>query len=264
VAAAVLLAAAGILAYNLFRPPSPEVIQAALEKVLKPRACSRLEGAVGEDLFVKITGHVENEMQRREVIQSVQGIKGVPENGVDASEVTVMPRPFCLVLDFLEDNSAIVSDQALPSFDPKDVYKITDPLVLKVKAPEGQDSFIHVLFIDQNGAAAFLFPHARDGDNRMSPGEEISVGAAPGEQTKTKPIWRVGEPAGWAMAVVLTAPFPILPDPPPYVMQNQEELQTLLASLETNIRQWQEKESEESGFTNVLSRYKLLKIEPKG
>lgn len=238
---------------------NPDVDQKAVAKdvgeVLKPRECFRLKGSVEDNLFVKVTGRVEGKTQLNEVGESLQGIEGIPNNGINVGDVAVMPRPFCLVVDFLEDNSTIVEDQGPLLFNLKEEYYVTDPLVLKVQAPEGENSFIYVLFVDNNGAAAFLFPHAREPQNQASPGEEIFVGALPGKQTKTRPVWRVGEPMGQAMLIVLAAPSRLLPDPPPYEIQNQEELENLLASLKTKVG--------ESQATKVLSRYKLLEIKPK-
>ena len=193
-------------------PRTPPEILADLETRVRGFECSAItvnyEDRTGT---VALAGHVESEAQRAQVQTAV---RAVPEVGDVRETLSVMPRPFCEVVELL-DPLRLRAQQAgagLVVGLPKGcntVYRLGDGLVFEVSARRPLQHVYLDYYVADRETVGHLYPGPGDGDAGVA-GTTLTVG---GPESATK--WQVEPPFGTELVTVITSPKPILAGRPP-------------------------------------------------
>lgn len=193
-------------------PRTPPEILADLETRTRGFECSTITVAYEDRTgAASLAGHVESEAQRAQVQQAV---RAVPEVRDVRDTLSIMPRPFCEVVELLDPLRARAQQAGvgLAVGLPKGcntVYRLGDNLVFQVSARRPLQHVYVDYYVADRDTVGHLYPGPGDGDTGIA-GTTLTIG---GPDSVTK--WQVEPPFGTELVTVITSPKPILTSRPP-------------------------------------------------
>jgi type IV/VI secretion system ImpK/VasF family protein len=218
-----VVAAALLWGMGVYRKPvlpttkrTREEVVADIEDQLRSFSCSSLAVADFSNGQVSLEGRVESEDQRAEVHSAV---KTVPEVGAINDAATVLPRPFCDVVELLtpfrQHGDELGAGLLMKPGKPCDATYHQDEL-LTIEVAAGRPlQFLYVdYFTADRATVAHVLPSANQPDNAVGAGSSVVIGAPDGGNR-----WRISPPWGVELVTVITSPKPLferartLPEP---------------------------------------------------
>jgi type IV/VI secretion system ImpK/VasF family protein len=198
---------AAVIAY-LFWPaphrPQADII-ADLRQRLASFQCWQLD-AVDFQMqtgIAALAGRVESEEQRQQIHQAA---KGVPEVTEVQDTFTVVPRPFCEVLDLLAPVQARGSQARFdlsvrPQKGCATTYYRAENLVVSVNAQKALQYVYVDYYVADRSSVAHLMPNPKQTDNFLKSGTSLTIGD-PSSDTQ----WQVQPPFGMELITVISTP----------------------------------------------------------
>lgn len=192
-------------------PPEPKVrtlqeIIADIEEQIRYFECSHLTVVDFQNGVVRLEGRVQSEAQREDVWQAV---KHVPEVSEVRDTFSILPWPFCEVIDLLapfqrRGQELGVNLQVQPHKGCDEVYYRNENLVTNITV----NSPLQYVYVDYYVAdkehVAHLFPNRQQQDNSLKGATALVVGE-PGSQAQ----WRIEPPFGMELVTVVISPQPL-------------------------------------------------------
>jgi type IV/VI secretion system ImpK/VasF family protein len=221
-----LAVAAALLLYLLWPSgPNPHEV----EDVVRSFECAQVSVASMERGLVKLNGHIESNEQRellRQKVGMVHGVKGVSD------DLTIIPRPFCEVMETLEparasNEKAGFQLEMRPSKGCDATYRPHEKLVVEVTARKA----LNYLYIDYYAAdkesVSHIFPNSKRSDDTIKDAQAATIGGASDNQQ-----WEVQTPFGLEMVTVLSSPKPLFTP----ARELSEEAEEYLALLRRHLQ----------------------------
>ena len=223
--AAPVLAAAALLLYFWPREPNRQ----AVEDAVRGFDCASIKVVRIDKHQVTLTGHVTSDEELGEVrrkVLSVPRVKALTE------DLTVIPRPFCRVMEVLgpikDETSRQESRLTInPSKGCDGVYHSGEDLVVEVTATKPL-RYVYVDYYDAGREnVAHLLPNPYDRDNDLSNSQKLAL---PGSNDK----WsiEIQEPYGREMVTVVSSPKALFTSP----REETETADDYLVSLEDALK----------------------------
>lgn len=229
------LAAIAAAALYIVWPPAQRArtaIVAELTERLKKFTCCRIVVAdfASDTGTVRLEGTVDSEEQRQQVSQAV---KGVPEVKDVQDSFTIIPRPFCEVIELLRPLQARGQQAGMnlsvhPQKGCDAVYKRGESLVFNVAAAKPLRYVYVDYYVADRKAVAHLFPTAKQHDD-SSKATTLTLGDASSETQ-----WDVEPPFGMELVTVMTSPQPLFTTLRPPVDQDASYIDELHKKLPTD------------------------------
>lgn len=187
--------------------------EASSSKLQKVRAefdklgCAPLT-AIEDAEGIRVTGFMSSEDELNQLKTSVQAMDDV---GPVAFQVVVISPSFCEILQVslpLHERNGIESAGASIGINSNDVMlEEGDQVVLNAIAPTF-DSFVYVVYMQEDGKLINLMPSETDRDNRRQASESFSVGAR-----DDQPSFSVAPPYGDDLVILLASSEPLFSGP---------------------------------------------------
>ncbi|MCK6553145.1 DotU/TssL family secretion system protein [Candidatus Binatia bacterium] len=193
-------------------PRTPPEILADLQTRVRGFECSAITAGFDDaTATATLAGRVESETQRAQVTATA---RAVPEVRNVRDNLSLMPRPFCEVVELLEPLRvrAQQAGTALAVTLPKGcntVYRLGDSLVFEVSAKRPLQYVYLDYYVADRETVGHLYPGAGEGEAGLT-GTTLTVG---GPDSATK--WQVEPPFGTELVTAISSPKPILGTRPP-------------------------------------------------
>jgi type VI secretion system protein ImpK len=222
-----LAAAAVLLLY--FWPREPN--RRAVEDALRGFDCASIKIVGIDKRQVTVSGHVASDEERDEVRRKVLSVPRVKEVLID--ELTIIPRPFCKVMEVLGPIKDESSRQGFgltinPSKGCDGIYYSGEHLVVEVSAKKP----LRHVYVDYYDAGretvAHLLPNPYDRDNDLDNAQSLNL---PGSNDK----WsiEIQQPYGREMVTVVSSPKGLFASPRSEGETAADYLVSLEAALKT-------------------------------
>jgi type VI secretion system protein ImpK len=198
-----IAAAAAVLLYLLWpRGPDLQKIQEAVASF----ECAQISVDSIEHGLVKLSGHVDSDVQRdqvRQKVESIRRVKGVNE------DFTVIPRPFCEVIDVLAPLKQLSNKHSFdisisPSKGCDATYLNGEHLVVDVTAKKPLGYVYVDYYVADKEMVAHMLPNPQEPDNAVKQAATLTLGGA-----SDKAQWQIQPPFGREMVTVISSPEPL-------------------------------------------------------
>jgi type VI secretion system protein ImpK len=197
-------------------PPSDDEMKRELAQRLAGLECAKISVEVRAGV-VELAGRIPDEEQRaraRALVQGRQGVTRIHE------AFTVIPRPFCEVLELLEPvkeqaerqgfglaaslkklqkDGVMALTQAVEA-----VYVRDEKLVVEVKTPSAFTSYVYVDYYTADGGVSHLFPNPVEKKHLFPPNSTLTLGQ-PGAPLQ----WEILPPFGLELVTVIASKAPL-------------------------------------------------------
>ncbi|MEE8272624.1 MAG: protein kinase [Alphaproteobacteria bacterium] len=205
------------------RPPDLALVRAEIDQILGGFQCP-VSATLTDNLEVMLSGYLSGADAARRLTTALTSIYGI--SAVMDNTVRIHPWPFCTAINVLETQASIDPSQPgrpelLPN-NPSLVYNRGDSLVVRANATGLYDGYLYVDFIIRDGTVVHLFPIPESPNNRVSAGQQVTVG---GQQYVITP------PFGTDMILAISAPAPLFASPRGQVEDASAYLQALSEGL---------------------------------
>lgn len=177
---------------------------------LMPLRCATATPTVTQDWMFRVNVQLAGDVSSDDDIANATNLARVPGVSSVSNSLTVVPWPFCDVMNLVSTVAPPVGGVTPPRIEsahPDMAFKDGERLVLTV-TNASIDGYLYVDYIDDDGTVAHMVPSPRHPQNSVRAGQEVKVGAAKGEQT-TEQAYEVSAPFGKRMILVTTAREPL-------------------------------------------------------
>jgi type IV/VI secretion system ImpK/VasF family protein len=202
-----VLAGAALVLYFLWpRGPNPLLVKNAVRGF----DCASINVAGIDKGAVALSGHVVSDEERDEVRRKVLSVRRVT---AVSDDFTVIPRPFCEVMEVLGPFKDMSDKQGFtlainPSKGCNSTYYKGENLAVNITATK----VLHYVYVDYYVAdremVAHLLPNPQEPDNALDNSPSLTVGAA-----NDKAQWLIQPPFGREMVTVISSPKPLFSPP---------------------------------------------------
>lgn len=188
-------------------PPPPSGPQIAdIEAAINPFTCCNITVADVQNGAVNLAGSIESETQRQEVLEKVAGVPGVT---AVQDTFTVIPRPFCEVIELLTPFQRRSEESGFglrirPHKGCDATYVSDDPLVVDVGAQQPLQHVYVDYYVADKEAVAHLLPNPKQSNNALKGASQTTIGDA-----KSEAQWKIEPPFGMEMVTVIASPQPL-------------------------------------------------------
>jgi len=189
------------------RRPQAQII-ADLRQRLAAFQCWQLEAVdfQAQTGIAALAGRVESEEQRQQIHQAA---KGVPEVTEVQDTFTVVPRPFCEVLDLLAPLQARGQETRFdltvrPQKGCDATYYRAEDLVVGVNAQKPLQYVYVDYYVADRAAVAHLMPNPKQTDNFLKTGTSLTIGDLASDTQ-----WQVLPPFGMELITVVSTAQPL-------------------------------------------------------
>jgi predicted Ser/Thr protein kinase len=264
-AVAVVVIAALLVGYRLYPAPvlrlfgvKTDVMARQISHRLEALGCSTITSRVSQDYrfhtTVTLTGTVATSNDR----DSAADLARLPGVGAVTNALTVVPWPFCDIVNLTHAVDAGAGDRAAPVINGNMnqlVYRDGDCLVLHVTATPMFDGYVYIDYFDQDGTVVHMLPNVKSTANKAAAGQEFTIGTdkchakVPGAQA-----FVVTEPFGQSMIMVTSSPQPLFAKP-------SEDEQGLATTYLANLRDAVTKVAASGGQSPIIAN-RFLTTEP--
>jgi type IV/VI secretion system ImpK/VasF family protein len=198
-----IAAVAALLLYLLW-PSGPNLQE--VQEAVASFECAQISVDSIEHGVVKLSGHVDSDDQRdllRQKVESIHRVKGVDE------DLTVIPRPFCEVIEVLAPLKALSNKDGFdleisPSKGCNATYLNGEHLVVDVTAKKPLNYVYVDYYVADKENVAHMLPNPQELDNAVKQAATLTVGG-----TSDKAQWQIQPPYGREMVTVISSPKPL-------------------------------------------------------
>ena len=156
-------------------------------------ACGRVNASQLQPGQFELAGHVPSENERDRLVTAMQQLPGVTL--VTASDLLILPRPLCQVMEVLEKGGAAASAEAVARSEQLGrsaqagaaTYRGGDHLLIHVHGPEFS-GLLYVDYFDSTGHVLHLLPASNGPTFPLKPKQTLTIGGgAQGPQLTVSP-----------------------------------------------------------------------------
>lgn len=213
VAGLLMAVAAAIVVYVLWPAPhrSRADILADVMQRTRPFTCCHLTADFQERTgLVTLVGRAESNEQRQQIRQA---IRGVPEVTDVQESLTLIPHPFCDVVELLDPLQARSKESGVdltvrPQKGCNMTYYRNENLVVSVAAHKPLQYVYVDYYVADKQVVAHLLPNTKQHDNMLKTATSVTLG---GSDSDTQ--WQVQPPFGTELMTVVTSPQPLFAQP---------------------------------------------------
>jgi type VI secretion system protein ImpK len=219
-AAIALPALAALVLYMLWPTPPPpapapvarsrEEIIADVEQRLTGFDCCALTVADFQDGTAAIEGRVESEDQR---LRAHEAARSVPEVTQVRDSLTIIPRPFCEVIELLQPIQRLAEDAGAglsvrPRKGCNAVYAAGENLVIDVTGRNPLQYVYVDYYVADRQMVAHVLPSSAQRDNSLKGASTVAIGE-PGSKNQ----WVIEPPFGLELVTAIASAQPLFPQP---------------------------------------------------
>jgi len=187
-----------------------QAIKTEIARRLVPLRCATAMPAVTQDWMFRVHVQLAGNVSSDDDVATAANLAKVPGVSSVGNSLSVVAWPLCDVLNLASAGAAPVDGVTAPQIDSAQadmVFKDGDRIVLKI-TNASIDGYLYVDYIDDDGTVAHMVPNTKHPDNAVRAGQEVTVGAAKGEQTN-EPAYEVSAPFGKRMILATTSREPL-------------------------------------------------------
>jgi eukaryotic-like serine/threonine-protein kinase len=199
--------------------PPPRVVNAGELAAQVSRAvdgfqCAEVKPSLVGDQGVRLTGFVSSSDELSRLRAAASGVANVGR--IDDSGVGVYPLSHCKLVKLVNETAAPSSGLPAPRLqfnNPDLVYKGGDTLIVNVSGTSAYGGYLYVDYFDNEGNVVHMLPMPLHPDNRMKPGQVMTLGTQshggkPGER-----VYQIEAPFGPNLIVAVASPKPLFKRP---------------------------------------------------
>jgi len=199
--------------------PPPRAVNAGELAALVSRAadgfqCAEVKSSLVGDQDVRLTGFVSSSDELSRLRAAASGVANVGR--IDDSGVGVYPLSHCKLVKLVDETAAPSSGLPAPRLqfnNPDLVYKGGDTLIVSVGGTSAYSGYLYVDYFDNEGNVVHMLPMQLHPDNRMKPGQVMTLGTQseggkPGER-----VYQIEAPFGPNLIVAIASPKPLFKRP---------------------------------------------------
>lgn len=200
-------------------------IKPQIEAVLGSFTCANLTYTQDPNNIITVSGRVATEDDLARLKQYINAIDGVKQATI--ANVKILIWPFCEVTDFLaryyeqnkqqDFNLRIVPSSRSPRFSEGEY------LILNVTAPK-YSAYVYVDYYQRDGRVVHLLPNPVDKQNKLTPGQNITLGDPSVIQRRN---WQILPPFGQEMITIISSPSPLFNNTRPEIELAKDYLPAL-------------------------------------
>lgn len=239
-ALAVIVVAVLIVGYRFYPAPvlklfgaKTDVMARQISHRLEALGCSTVTARVYQDYRFHTTVTLAGTVATSNDRDTAADLAHLPGVGTVANALTVVPWPFCDIVNLTQAVDAGAGDRAAPVINGdmnQLVYHDGDCLVLRVAATPMFDGYLYVDYFDQDGTVVHLLPNAKRAANKATAGQVFTIGTDRCHaKTPDTQAFVVTEPYGQSMIMVTSSPQPLFAKP-------TEDEQGLATTYLANLR----------------------------
>lgn len=264
-ALAVVVIAVLIGGYMIYPAPVLKLIGAKTDVMakqishrLEALGCSAVTARVTQDYRFRTTVTLAGNVATSNDRDTAADLARLPGVGTVVNGLTVVPWPFCDVINLARAVDTGAGDRAAPTINPamsQLVYRDGDCLVLRVTATPIFDGYLYIDYFDQDGNVVHMLPNVKRTENKAAAGQEFTIGTdqchakSPGTQA-----FVVTEPYGQSMIMATSSPQPLF-------AKSSEEEQGLATTYLANLRDAVTKVAASGSQSPIISN-RFLTTEP--
>ena len=206
-----IAAAAAVVLFLLW--PGPDLQE--LENVVHSFDCAQIVIAGVQHGVVNLTGHIDSEEQRdllRRKLEAVRGVKRVEED-----DVSILPHPFCEVVEvlgpFVKPQANSPLDMRPPKgcntmFESGDKLNNGERLTIELTSSKPLNHVYIDYYVADRQNVAHIFPNRFQQDGDVKNAEALTVGGS-----NDKSQWEINPPFGGEMLTVISSPKELFAPP---------------------------------------------------
>ncbi|HWG81012.1 MAG TPA: serine/threonine-protein kinase [Stellaceae bacterium] len=172
--------------------------------------CAEVKPSLVGDQDVRLTGFVSSSDELSRLRAAASGVANVGR--IDDSGVGIYPLSHCYLVKLVNQTAAPSSGLPAPRLqfnNPDLIYKGGDTLIVNVSGTSAYSGYLYVDYFDNEGNVVHMLPMQLHPDNRMKPGQVMTLGTQsqggkPGER-----VYQIEAPFGPNLIVAIASPKPL-------------------------------------------------------
>src|SRR5690348_2601824 len=195
--------------------PPPRVVNdgelaAQVSRAVDGFQCAEVKPSLIGGQDVRLTGFVSSSDELSRLRAAAGSVANVGR--IDDSGVGVYPLSHCQLIKLVNETAAPSSGLPAPRLqfnNPDLVYKGGDTLIVNVSGTSAYSGYLYVDYFDNEGNVVHMLPMQLHPDNRMKPGQVMTLGTQaqggkPGER-----VYQIEAPFGPNLIVAIASPKPL-------------------------------------------------------
>lgn len=227
--------------------PPPALSAAAVRAILQRIPCSAIDASVSNGA-VSLQGYISESLGAKRLEQALSGLQGV--KSVTTSKVVGVSADQCPIIDmyapYWVSNRGRQHSASIKTRSGSNTIVAGQPLVVNITTP-GYESYVNVDYYSLDGNVVHMLPSSRASNNQAPANYKATLGDL-GE-------WRISEPFGKEMVVLLVTPRPLFN----IHRAEYESDSAYLAAVNEQL----ERMAKEAGKDKVAADFVMIDTQPK-
>jgi eukaryotic-like serine/threonine-protein kinase len=212
----------------------PGELAAQVSRAVDSFICAEVKPSVVGDQDVRLTGFVSSSDELGRLRAAAGGVANVGR--IDDSGVGVYPLSHCRLVKLV--NATAAPSSALPAprlqfNNPDLVYKGGDTLIVNASGTSAYSGYLYVDYFDNEGNVVHMLPMQLHPDNRMKPGQVMTLGTQREGGKAGERVYQIEAPFGPNLIVAIASPKPLFKRPRG---EEQESAEAYLSALAQELK----------------------------
>jgi hypothetical protein len=196
--------------------------------------CADVKPSLVGDHDVRLTGFVSSGEELSRLLTATSTVANIGR--IDDGGVGIYPLSHCKLVKLVNELAAPTSALPAPRLqfnNPDLVYKGGDALIVNASGTTAYSGYLYVDYLDNEGNVVHMLPMQLHPDNRMTPGQVITLGTQSTGGKAGERIYQIDAPYGPNLIVAIASPKPLFRKAR---VEEQESAELYLSALAQELK----------------------------
>ena len=212
----------------------PGELAAQVGRAVDSFQCADVKPSLVGDHDVRLTGFVSSGEELSRLLTATSSVANIGR--IDDGGVGIYPLSHCKLVKLVNELAAPTSALPAPRLqfnNPDLVYRGGDTLIVNASGTTAYSGYLYVDYLDNEGNVVHMLPMQLHPDNRMKPGQVITLGTQSTGGKAGERIYQIDAPYGPNLIVAIASPKPLFRKAR---VEEQESAELYLSALAQELK----------------------------